>query len=81
MIMQLRKNISRLERVVTGQIRKAEITEQLEGKYNIQQKGLQIILEQLKQRVTAQAAKLRRYKERTTQYRQTDCLNAIKKDC
>ena len=29
-IMHLRKNISRLERVVTGQLRRAEISEQLE---------------------------------------------------
>lgn len=38
-IMHLRKNISRLERVVTGQIRRAEISEQLERKYNIPAEG------------------------------------------
>ena len=42
--MQLRKDISRLERVVTGQIRRAEISEQLERKNNIRQKGLQIAI-------------------------------------
>ena len=40
--MLLRKDISRLERMVTGQIRRAEISEQLKRKYDIRQKGLQI---------------------------------------
>ena len=69
-IMQLRKDISRLERVVTGQLRRAEISEPLERKYNIPQKDHKIVLEEIKQRVTTQAAKLRRHKERTTQNRQ-----------
>ena len=42
--MQLKKDISRLERVVTGQITRAEISEQLERKNNIRQKGLQIAI-------------------------------------
>ena len=81
--MQLRKDISRLERVVTGQLRRAEISEPLERKYNIPEKDHQIVLEEIKQRVTTQAAKLRRHKKRTTQHLldKSDCLNAIKKDC
>ena len=61
-IMQLRKDISRLERLVNGQLRRAEISEPLERKYNIRQKGQQIVLEEIKQRVTIQAAKLRRHR-------------------
>ena len=78
-IMQLRKDISRLERVVTGQLRKAEISEPLERKYNILQKDHQIVLEEIKQRVTTQAAKLRRHKERTTQYRQNGLFECNQK--
>ena len=51
-IMQLRKYISRLERMVTGQLRQAEISEPLERKDNIPQKDHQIVLEEIKQRVT-----------------------------
>ena len=56
------KDISRLERLVNGQLRRAEISEPLERKYNIRQKGQQIVLEEIKQRVTIQAAKLRRHR-------------------
>ena len=45
-------------------------------------RGTKIVLEEFKQRVTTQAAKLRHCEERTTQFRdKKDCLNAIKKDC
>ena len=76
-IMQLRKDISSLERVVTGQITRAKISEQLERKCHIRHKGYQIVLDELKQRATAQAATLRRYEGRTKQYRQNRLLGPV----
>ena len=42
----------------------------LESKYNIKRKGFQTVLEELKQRLTATAAKIKRYEDRVRQYQQ-----------
>ena len=44
--------------------------EQLEKKYNIRRKGMNTVIEELKQRVLAKAAKIKRYEQRITQYKQ-----------
>ena len=44
--------------------------EQLEKKYNIRGKGMTTVLEELKQRIVAKAAKIKRYDQRRTQYKQ-----------
>ena len=69
-IKQLRKEISRLEKHMSGEIRKSKISDQLKRKYKIDVTGPSVVLEELKQRLTAQAAKLKRYQERHKQYRQ-----------
>ena len=69
-IQQLRKDISRLEKYMSGEIRKSKISDQLKRKHKIDVKGPSVVLEELKQRLTAQAAKLKRYQERHKQYRQ-----------
>ena len=46
------------------------LTQSLKKKYNIARKGLNRVVEELKQRLTAQAAKLKRYEDRQNQYRQ-----------
>ena len=53
-----------------GEIRKSKISDQLKRKYKIDLKGPSVVLEELKQRVTAQAAKLKWYQEKHKQYRQ-----------
>lgn len=42
----------------------------IEKKHNVKQKGFKVVIEELKQRVTAKAAKLKRYEQRINQYRQ-----------
>ena len=69
-IQQLRKDISRLEKHMSGEIRKSKISDQLKRKYKIDVKGPSVVLEELKQQLTAQKAKLKRYQERHKQYRQ-----------
>ena len=41
----------------------------LERKYSIRVKRLNVVIEELKQRITATAAKVRRYQERVDSYR------------
>ena len=69
-IQQLRTDISRLENHMSGEIRKSKISDQLKRKYKIDVKEPSVVLEELKQRLNAQAAKLKRNQERHKQYRQ-----------
>ena len=69
-IKQLRRDMSILQRKTSGDFSRKDITQQLERKYNLSKKGYQVVLEELKQRLKAQAAKLKRYEDRNTQYRQ-----------
>ena len=69
-IKQLRQDISRLERIRSNDLRNNTLTQSLKKKYNIARKGLNRVVEELKQRLTAQAAKLKRYEDRQDQYRQ-----------
>ena len=43
---------------------------ELRRKYKIKAKGFKTVIEELKQRITEKAGKLKKYKARVTQYRQ-----------
>ena len=49
----LRKEISKLERKKSGQKKGGKGITQIEKKYNVRKKGLNVVIEELKQRVTA----------------------------
>ena len=51
-------------------IKTARYREELQKKYWLKEKGYKRVIEELKQRVTAKTAKVRRYKERIKQFRQ-----------
>ena len=70
-IKQLRKDINILERVKKGQIgpRKEGKAKLVEKKYGVKRKGLKTVIEELKQRILAKAAKLSRYQQTIQQYR------------
>ena len=71
-IKNLKKNISILEREKrseTGMRGKRKVKD-LGDKYGIKRKGLTTVIEELKQRLLAKAAKIKRYGDRITQYRQ-----------
>ena len=57
-IKRIRKDINLLEREKRGELRKSGKMEQLEKKYNIKGKGITTVLEELKQRILAKAAKI-----------------------
>ena len=59
-IKQLRKDISRLEKITSDKARRREVTEDLAKRYRVHKKDLNVLLEELKQRDSAQAAMLRR---------------------
>ena len=65
-IKQLKKDINILERVKKGQIgaRKEGKAKLIEEKYGVKRKGLTTVIEELKQRILAKAAKLSRYEQR-----------------
>ena len=67
--MQLRKNISRLERMKSGELNNTAVHKGLERRNYLNKKGLPVILEELKQRVLAKSQKIRRYQDRIEQYK------------
>ena len=68
-INKVRKHINILERHQRGEIKRKEKYEELERKYNIKKKGIRTVTEELKQRLHAKTAKLKRYEERVNQYK------------
>ena len=76
---QLRKDINILERMKRGEIRKEDKYRRLEKKYKIRTKGLTTVIEELKQRVLAKIAKVKRYEQRVKQYRQNRLSQSDKK--
>ena len=66
----LRKDVSLIEKWETGMLRKESQKTRLDHLYGVKRKGYKRAAEELKQRIKAKAATLRRYKNRVNQYRQ-----------
>ena len=69
-IAKLRKDLSRLDKWKSSQLKSMAEKEQLEYRYKVKKKGIGIVIEKLKQRVVTKAAKMKRYEERVEHYRQ-----------
>ena len=69
-IKELRKYLSQLEASKDKGVSNSRHWERLERQYSIRVKRLNIVLEELKHRITAIAAKVRRYQGRADSYRQ-----------
>ena len=67
-IKELRKDLSQLEASKDKDINNFRHWERLERKYSIRVKILNVYIEELKHRITAFAAKVRRYQERVDSY-------------
>ena len=78
-IKQLRKDISQLDSWAKNRIKKDRITDRLESKYYVKNKGIRVVIEELRQRVLAKAAKVRRYEDRIKQYRQNRMFQSNQK--
>ena len=69
-IKKISDHVSILDRKRRGELRKKQVYRLLVRKYKIDRKGLDVVLEELKQRVGAMRAKLKRYEARVKQYQQ-----------
>ena len=69
-IKELREDLSQLEASKDKDISNFRHWERLERKYSIRVKRLNVVIEELKQKITAIAAKVRRYQGRLDGYRQ-----------
>ena len=69
-IKELRKDLSQLEASKDKGVSNSRHWERLERKYSIRVKRLNVVVEELKQRITTIAAKVRRYQGRVDSYRQ-----------
>ena len=68
-VQELQKHINILERKKREEIKKKQKYRVIEHKYVVQKKVLDVVLEELKQRIQAKATKIKRYGERIEQYR------------
>ena len=73
-IKELRKDLSQLEASKHKVISNFRHWERLERKYSIRIKRLNVVIEELKQRITAIVAKVGRYRRRVESYRQNSLL-------
>ena len=68
-VLELQKDISKVKEAMNRRYND-RMRRKLEKQYNIKRKGFQTVLEELKQRLTATAAKIKRYEDRVKQYQQ-----------
>ena len=65
----MRKTVGKLDRYAKGQIKNMKKLEQICKKHHVKKKGVKVVMEELKQRITAKAAKIDRYEKRINQFR------------
>ena len=68
-IKELRKDLSQLKSSKDKEVSNVRHWQTLERKYSIRLKTLNVIIEELKQRIVAIAAKVRSYQERVDRFR------------
>ena len=64
----LRKDLSKIESWNKGMLRKERDKSHLERKYGIHEKGFNLVMEQIKQRILAKSTKIKRYTEGVAQF-------------
>ena len=67
-IEKMRKELSRLDRWKKQEIRNQRLKEEMKKKYQMKNKSIEVLIEELKQRITANAMKVKRYEARTEQF-------------
>jgi hypothetical protein len=73
--------VNLLERQLRGELghKKKGKLQKLEDKYRVKKKGMKTVIEELKQRMIAKSAKIKRYEERINQFRQNKIFNVDQK--
>ena len=80
-ITNLRRDINRLEREKQGETGgkgKTKIKE-LNAKYRVKKKGINLVTEELKQRLIAKNTKVKRYEQKISQFRQNQLFQVNQK--
>ena len=67
-IEKMRKELSRLDRWKKQEVRNQRLKEEMKKKYQMKNKSIDVVIEELKQRIVANSMKLKRYEARTEQY-------------
>ena len=80
-IKKLRRDINLLTRDLKGKLesKKKQKMKELYEKYRVKRKGLKTVIEELKQRMLAKSAKLKRCEQRIELFRKNRILPSIKK--
>ena len=60
-------------------VEKADMRNRLLGKYEVRGEGMMVVKEEIKQRMKAKAAKVKRYDDRVGQYRQNSLFRSHQK--
>ena len=68
-VAELRRSLCKLKRKHQGELRNNEGKARIEKKYKVHEKGIQVVIEELKQRTVAKSEKIRRYNHRNEQFR------------
>ena len=67
-IKTMRKELSQLDRLKKQEIKKPQLRETIKKKYQLKNKSMDVVMEELKQRIVANSMKLKRYESRNEQY-------------
>lgn len=80
-IKRLRQEVNFLERESKGELglKKKRKLGKLNKRYGVKRKGLKTVIEELKQKMLAKSAKIRRYEQRIEQFRQNKIFDFDKK--
>ena len=74
-IKDLRRDLSRIEQMNKGLLNSSDLRNTIMTKYNVKRKGVSVVIEEIKQRVKAKAAKVKRYDDRVRQFHQNRLFN------
>ena len=66
----IRKDLGHVQRWKRGELENIDLKYELERKYLVKKKGINVVIEELKQRIKAVQHKIKRYEDRTEQYKQ-----------
>ena len=78
-IRELRKDISKLDQWNRKSLKSEHSKKRLEQLYHVKRKGILVVIEELKQRVKAKAAKIKKYEERNNQFLQNRLFQTNRK--
>ena len=67
---ELRKDLNRLVTMKEMKLGNPQLVKTLKEKYKVREKGYNVVMEELKQRITANSMKVKKYDDRCDQFRQ-----------